>query len=197
MSRRNLRVAAIALGVVASTAVLVACSSMMSSDKEKQPLALAPNVDLPRFMGDWYVIANIPTYFERGAHNAVESYRLGKEGEVDIRFTYRDDSFDGAAKEMTSKGFVPAATPAVWGVQFIWPLKADYRISYVSDDYGLTVITREKRDYVWIMARTPQIPEAAYDKLVAFVAAQGYDMSKLQRVPQQPAGSRAPRGEGA
>ena len=30
-------------------------------------------VDLDRFMGDWYVIANIPTFLEKGAHNAVEN----------------------------------------------------------------------------------------------------------------------------
>ena len=183
--KRNLRPVAVVLGLVAAAAVLAACSSMTTS-KEKPALAMAPNVDLPRFMGDWYVIASIPTYFERGAHNAVESYRLGSDGVVDIRFAYRADGFDGAAKEMTSRGFVQTASNAVWGVQFVWPMKADYRISYVSDDYGLTVITREKRDYVWIMARTPTISEAAYQRMVGFVAEQGYDMSKLQRVPQRP-----------
>ncbi len=46
------------------------------------PLALAEDVDLARFMGDWYVIANIPTRIERGAHGAVESYRLAAYGTV-------------------------------------------------------------------------------------------------------------------
>jgi len=36
------------------------------------------------------------------------------------------------------------------------------------------------------MARTPTISEAAYQRMVGFVAEQGYDMSKLQRVPQRP-----------
>ena len=183
--KRHLRPVALVLGFVAAAAVLAACSSM-ASGKDRPPLALAPNVDLPRFMGDWHVIASIPTYFEKGAHNAVESYRLGKEGVVDIRFTYRADAFDGPAKEMTSRGFVEKSSNAVWGVQFVWPIEADYRITYVSEDYGLTVISREKRDYVWIMARTPTISEAAYQRMVAFVAEQGYDMSKLQRVPQRP-----------
>jgi apolipoprotein D and lipocalin family protein len=34
------------------------------------------SVDLERFMGDWYVIANIPTFIEKGAHNAVEGYQM-------------------------------------------------------------------------------------------------------------------------
>ncbi len=70
-------------------------------------------------------------------------------------------------------------------MRFIWPIKADYRITYVSDDYTQTVIGRQKRDYVWIMARTPEIPAADYDRLLALVASQGYDISKVQRVPQR------------
>ena len=51
------------------------------------PLALAEDVDLGRFMGDWYVIANIPTAIEKGAHNAVESYRLEEDGTIATTFT--------------------------------------------------------------------------------------------------------------
>ena len=70
-------------------------------------------------------------------------------------------------------------------MQFVWPIKADYRISYLSDDYGQTVIAREARDYVWIMARAPQLSEADYTRLTDFVAAMGYDVSKLRKVPQR------------
>jgi apolipoprotein D and lipocalin family protein len=81
---------------------------------------------------------------------------------------------------------VLAGSPnARWGMQFVWPIKADYRIVYLAPDYSQTVIAREKRDYVWIMARTPSIPEADYQRLVAFVASLGYDTTKIRKVPQQ------------
>jgi apolipoprotein D and lipocalin family protein len=51
--------------------------------------------------------------------------------------------------------------------------------------YTQTVIGRNKRDYVWIMARTPEIPAADYQRLVAELAEQGYDVAKLRQVPQQ------------
>jgi apolipoprotein D and lipocalin family protein len=47
------------------------------------------------------------------------------------------------------------------------------------------VIGRNQRDYVWIMAREPTIPDADYRKIVAFLGEQGYDNSKIQRVPQR------------
>lgn len=150
------------------------------------PIALVPQVDLQRFMGDWYVIANIPTFIERGAHNAVESYRLNADGTVATTFTFRQDAFDGEPKRYTPTGYVlDTHSNAVWGMQFIWPFKSDFRIVYLTPDYSQTVIGREKRDYVWIMARTPQIPDADYQKILAFLQQQGYDVTQIQKVPQQ------------
>jgi apolipoprotein D and lipocalin family protein len=155
------------------------------------PLSTAPHVDLPRFMGDWYVIANIPTAIERGAHGAVESYRLDKDGTIATTFTFRDGSFDGKLKTYHPRGFVKDnPSNAVWGMRFIWPVKADYRIVYVSPDYQHTIVGREKRDNVWIMARTPQISDAEYAALRDRVAREGYDLAKPQLVPQ----SSSPRG---
>lgn len=142
-------------------------------------------VDIERFMGPWYVIANIPTFLEKGAHNAVETYRLDDDGSIATTFTYRKDSFEGKQKEFNPRGFVKdTETNALWGMRFIWPIKADYRIVYLDDDYTQTVIGRQNRDFVWIMARTPSIPDADYERLVAFVESIGYDASKVQRVPQ-------------
>ena len=152
----------------------------------KEPLATVDYVDLDRFMGDWYVIANIPTFVEKGAHNAVETYELKDDGSIATTFVFRKDGFDGKRKEHNPRGFVTdTETNAVWGMQFIWPIKADYRIVYLSDDYSQTVIARNKRDYVWIMARTPTIPEADYQMLITMIGDMGYDLDKLRKVPQQ------------
>ena len=143
-------------------------------------------VDLERFMGDWYVIANIPTFIEKGAHNAVESYELNPDGTIATTFTFREDSFDGKRKEYHPKGFVhDDGSNAIWGMQFIWPIKADYRIVYLDEEYTLTIIGRRKRDFVWILARTPNIPEADYERLVAFIGSLGYDTSEIRKVPQR------------
>jgi apolipoprotein D and lipocalin family protein len=152
----------------------------------KPPLPLAEKVDLRRFMGDWYVIANIPTFIEKGAHNAVESYCLNPDGSIATTFTFRADGFQGPLKRYEPTGFVlDENSNAVWGMQFVWPIKADYRIIYLNPDYSQTIIGREARDYVWIMARTPQIPEADYKALLAFLVENGYDVNKLQKVPQR------------
>jgi len=150
------------------------------------PLKTVDRVDIPRFMGDWYVIANIPTWIEEGAHNAVESYRLDADGTIATTFTFRKDGFDGPLKTYTPRGYIlDPASNAVWGMQFIWPIKAEYRIIYLDEEYSQTVIGRSKRDYVWIMARTPEMNEADYRRISEWLASIGYDIRRLRRVPHR------------
>jgi apolipoprotein D and lipocalin family protein len=153
---------------------------------ELPPLKAVPSLDLARFMGKWYVIASIPTRLERGAHNAVESYALNPDGTVQTTFTFRDGGFDGTEKTYHPKGFIrDNVSKAVWGMQFIWPIKADYRVIYLTPDYHETVIARSARDYVWIMARSPQIDSSDYAHLLEVVRGAGYDVNKVQAVPQR------------
>jgi apolipoprotein D and lipocalin family protein len=128
-------------------------------------------VDIDRFMGSWYVIANIPTFHD---------------GTIATNFKFRKGGFDGKAKEYNPKAFVlDEESNARWGMRFVWPIKADYRIVYLDDDYTKTIIGRQDRDFVWIMARTPTISALDYDQLVSLVESLGYDTSKLERVPQR------------
>jgi apolipoprotein D and lipocalin family protein len=168
---------------VISLMLLVA---LLAGCRAHPPLRPVEQVDVPRFMGRWYVIACIPTRLERNAYDEVESYRLAPDGRVLTELNYRAGSFDNPQRRHTAVGYVvPGSRGAVWGMQFIWPFRADYRITYLDAQYSQTIIAREKRDYVWIMARTPRIAEDAYEHLTAEVAAQGYDPTRLRRVPQR------------
>jgi len=143
-------------------------------------------LDLKRFMGDWYVIANIPTVFEKNAFNAVESYRLDSDGTVETTFRFNKGGFEGPEKIYHSRAFVvDKDSNAHWGMQFVWPFKAEYRVVFLAEDYSLTMIGRSKRDYVWIMARAPSISDADYARLLALLESYGYNIRQVQKVPQQ------------
>ncbi len=168
-----------ALWALLAALLLGGCSTMGTLDT-------VDRVDLERFMGDWYVIAHIPTFPEDDAYNAVESYALQEDGTVATTFTFREGGFDGKEKTMTPRGFPDASTGnAVWGMRFVWPFKADYRVVYLDENYAVTIIGRNKRDYVWLMARSPELPEAQVQALVARIGAMGYDTDKLRMVPQR------------
>ena len=150
-------------------------------EKEFGDLKTVDFVDLKRFMGDWYVIANIPTFIEKGAVNAVESYELDSKGRINTTFTFRKGSSTGPEKKYNPTGFIyNDKTNAEWRMQFLWPFKAPFLIIDLDDDYSYTVIGIPSRKYVWIMARTPKIPASDYAKLVSNVESLGYDIDLLQ-----------------
>ena len=163
------------------TALISGCASQSPS-----PIKPVAYVNLNQFMGDWYVIASIPTVIETEAYNAIESYQLDKDGSIDTTFVFRKGGFDGPEKRYNPRGFVVENTGnAVWGMQFIWPFKSEFIIAYLDKDYTSTIIARNARDYVWIMARKPFINDSQYQELTKTVANLGYDVSKLRKVPHQ------------
>jgi len=104
---------------------------------------------------------------------------------VETTFRFRDGGFDGPLKEYRPTGYVSDHSNAVWGMQFIWPIKAEFLVLYVDESYEHTIIGRSKRDYVWLMARDPVISEADYAKMLRVAADAGYDVSRIQRVPHR------------
>ena len=172
----------------AAVAVLAGCAV----SPEKVTVPAVKQVELARFMGPWYVIANIPTFIETEAYNAVESYELNPDGTIHTTFTFNKGALDGPPKQYEPKGFVvPGTGNAIWGMRFVWPIKAEYVISHVDASYSETIIARSSRDYVWIMARTPSISAERYQSLVEKVGALGYDVGKLRKVPHNPLPSAA------
>jgi apolipoprotein D and lipocalin family protein len=166
--------------VMALMVALAACRA----GNAKPTIPPVAHVDIPRFMGDWYVIAHIPTYPERDAFAAVESYALRPDGRIQTTFRYRKGALDAPIRTMRPVGTVrEGSNGAVWGMQFVWPIQAEYVIVYVDDDYEQTIVGRSQRDYVWLMARTPRIPSADYDARIRQIEALGYDVSRIRRVP--------------
>lgn len=163
-----------------SAATLTACSA------SNPPLETVEYVDIDRFMGDWYVIAHIPTFLEDEAYNAVERYALDEDGTIATTFTFLEGGFDGEEKRYEPRGFIrDTESNAVWGMRFVWPIKADYRVMYLDDNYRITIIGRNQRDFVWLMARTPQISDAEYSHALELIEAAGYSLDGLRKVPQR------------
>lgn len=175
-------------------AVLSGVSLLLAACQSHPPLPIMPKVEVARFMGPWYVIACTPTWMDRGAYSAIESYERAPDGRILTTFTYHKDALDGPVKTLKPVGFVKEeGNGAVWGMRFVWPIQADYRVMYVDPEYQMTVVGRQKRDYAWIMARTPTISETDYTRMMDLLKDAGYDTSTMRRVPQRPEGEKQPR----
>lgn len=173
-------------------AALVQAACAHLDPQAPSPVPLVDHVDLERFAGPWYLIAHIPTERDRRAHNAVEIYTPQPDGRVEMVYSNRLGGFDGEPKIMTPTGHpVAGSGNALWGIRFEvpglglpWPPLYQYRISHLEPDYSVMIVARSKRDFVWIFSRQPQMSDAELDSYRALVAAWGYDLSQLSRVPQ-------------
>jgi apolipoprotein D and lipocalin family protein len=145
------------------------------------PIKTVSEVNLQKFMGPWYVIGHIPTFIEKNAFNAIESYELNQDGTIGTTFAFNEGALTGPLKTYKPKGFViKDSGNALWGMQFIWPIKAQYKIVYLDEAYQNTIIARDDRDYVWIMSREKKIEQKTLEQLVKKIETDGYDIKKIR-----------------
>ena len=175
------------LALFASTVVLAGCAG---GPPELQ--ALDQKIEVERFMGDWYVLASIPIDFpffsEAEAHDAVESYRLEENGEIDITYRYRDGGFDVEPRVVKQRGWIHDQERGTeWRVQLLWPFRSAYLIAWLNEDYTRAIVGVPSRRYVWLLSRQASVPESEMADLTRRIAELGHDTSLLRQVPQRPA----------
>lgn len=170
----------LACACVAGT--LIACHHAGTDE----PIRPVSHVDLPRYMGSWYVIAAIPTRFEHDDFNPVETYRLEANRAICTQFQFRRGGFEGPLKATHSTATMVRGTGnAEWRVHFFWVLREQYIIAWLAPDYSRVIVARDARDYVWLMARTPQVSLPEYQDMLARTRAMGYDVARIRKSPQQ------------
>lgn len=150
------------------------------------PLSPVPYVDLDRYMGRWYLIANIPYFAELGNVAAYVEYRRREDGRIDDWYTARE-AFD--ASPFVKKGLIEVTDPvgnASGRITFLGPLWQDYAVLYLDGAYRHTVIGHPSRQYAWIFARAPQIADADYQRMLDALAANRFDVTRVQKIPQVP-----------
>jgi len=172
--------------------IFIAALTAVAHAETKDP-QVVPSVDLKRYQGKWYEIARFPNRFqEHCTGNVAASYSLRKDGRITVinECKIKDgttDRAEGIARLADPKGpnsklkvrFAPAFLsflPFVWG---------DYWIIDLAPDYSYVLVGDPGRKYLWILARTPQIPESTYKQLVEKARQQGFAADRLVKTKQE------------
>ena len=138
------------------------------------------SVDLEKYLGTWFEIARFDHSFERGLEYATARYTLMDNGKVKV---VNSGIKDGQVK--TSEGKAKTTdNPGLLRVSFFGPFYSDYRIMMLDDDYKYALIGSGSQKYLWILSRTPQIPEDVKASMLLEARLRGYDVSKLIWVKQ-------------
>ena len=167
--------------------VATGCATTTTDRLRLPQLETVAHVDLSRYIGTWYEIANFPQIFQRGCTATTASYTLRGDGDIDVLNRCRKESIDGEEKLAIGRAHVvDLTTNAKLVVSFFRPFWGDYWIIDLADDYSYAVVGHPSRDYLWILSRTPSMDPGLYEGILRRLAAQGYETSRLVRTLQPP-----------
>lgn len=171
---------------------IMLCSVALGAIANEGELRTIPALDVPRYMGTWYEIAKYPNRFQKKCIKDTRAeYELRANGTLQVtnRCTLDNGEVDvvvGAARQVGDARspklevrFAPewlSFIPMVWG---------DYWVVDLDPEYQLVAVSEPKREYLWVLARTPTVNPRAYEELLARLEKQGFDIRKIVLTRQQ------------
>ena len=173
----------ILLLILALSAVAIISGCFWGDDPFAKAL-LAKQVELSRYLGRWYEITRLPSWFENDLVGVTATYTLKSNGEIEVRNEGYEKMLSGPQKTAIGRAWIP--DPAQSGrlkVSFFGPFAGDYVVFELDPEYRYALVGSSK-DLFWLLSRTPQIDDALYQQLLAKAQAAGYDLTKLIKVEQ-------------
>lgn len=178
--RRALKFGAVALAALWLTACAVKPGAESMAPKT------VDHVDLKRYQGTWYEVARLPMFFQRNCAQSEAHYTLKDDGNIAV--TNRCRTIEGKWEEATGTASpqIQGKTDKLWVVFDNWfsnlfpsLAKGDYWVLYVSPDYKTALVGSPNRKFLWVLSRTPHVPDAVRNDLLMKAQQQGYDTTKL------------------
>ena len=152
--------------------------SVLESKKDTSAIPAVKDFDINRYCGKWYEIARLPNWFENGMTGVVAKYSLHPDGTVRVVNSGvkngKMHSVTGVAK------LVGKADTGELEVSFMWPFYGSYRIIKLDPDYSVAVVCGKSYNYLWILARTPEISLSELNNILEFLRYNGFEVSALE-----------------
>ena len=156
------------------------CLSAFSCSGQKVDNSTVGGLDLSRYLGDWYEIARFDHSFEGGLTHAKANYELNPDGTIVVT---NSGLLDGKRKESIGKAKT-TDTAGLLRVSFFGPFYSDYRVMMLAEDYSYALVGSKSAKYLWILSRTPELPQEVLTEILSVATARGYDTGKLIWVEQ-------------
>ncbi len=163
------------LSVCSVIVALLSCSGTNAVDN-----STVEDFNLQKYLGTWYEVARYDHRFERGLTHCTARYSLRPDGKVRV---LNRGLKDGKPRESEGKAKL-TKTPGLLRVSFWGPFYSDYRVLMLGPDYSYALVGSRSAKYLWILSRTPLLPEETILTILDEAVRRGYDTSKLIWVAQ-------------
>ena len=167
-------------------------SSQAIAQQGDQTVKTIAALDVPRYLGTWYEIAKFPNWFQKKCvSNTKAVYTAKSDGNLRVLNSCKTaggeiSEAEGLARQIGAKDspklevrFAPewlSFLPLVWGDYWVVDLDSQYQVAVVSDP---------RREYLWVLSRTPQMDPKVYADLLQRLKQQQFDIQKLELTSQK------------
>lgn len=160
-------------------------SSCAMTKNQSIDTSTVKQLDLNRYLGTWYEIARFPHSFEKDLVGVTATYSLRGDGKITVINQGHKVTLDGKLSKAVGKAKIPDPNePGKLKVSFFWFFYADYLVLELDENYQYAMIGSSSPKYFWILSRTPQMNGATYEMLLERARKRGYNLDKLEKVPQ-------------
>lgn len=146
-------------------------------------------VEVGRYVGTWYEIASIPMGFQASCYATTATYEVIDESTVSVLNRCNWGKLDGNPLQIEGTAtVVEPISNAQLEVDFGFT-KAPYWIVDLGNapegtPYPWAVVSNPSRDALWLLARTPRIPEARFDTIIDRLEQRGFAPARMLRTTQ-------------
>lgn len=167
-------------------AILLFSLLLIPSCTENPPLETVEQVDLNRYMGQWYEIAKLPNRFEKGLVCVTANYQLREDGKVTV--TNKGHLENNTTEIKTAEGVAVLPDKTIPGrlkVSFFRPFYGNYCIIALDSNYQYSLVGDPSRDYLWILSRTRSLEPETYNELIEIAKTKGFNINAIIKTEQE------------
>lgn len=170
---RDVKLILFGLLVLCCIGIFIACTS--TSKNNAKPVG---NFEIERYLGDWYEIGRFDFKWEKNLKNVRANYSMNKNGSVNVI----NSGYDYVSKkEKHSIGKAKFASKqkdiASLKVSFFGPFYSSYTVIALDSEYKYALVAGANNKLLWILSRTPTIPDRIKEKYIQIAQELGYDLT--------------------
>ena len=161
--------------VVLLLLIMLLAACVYNAGRDSIDRSTVATFNLDNFMGRWYEIARFDHSFERGLREVTADYRLQEDGMVEVI----NSGIRGDKRQQAIGRAKRTADPGRLRVSFFWIFYSDYNILDMGSEGEWVLIGSRSPRYLWILSRTPTLPDATLDHIIEVAEKRGYNTSNL------------------
>lgn len=145
----------------------------------KSNLPVIKDFQLEQYLGEWYEIARLDFFWEKGLKNVSAHYSLNEDGSIKV-VNSGNRIKDNMPKQSIGKAKLRGGpNEGALKVSFFGPFYSDYNIMHIGGNYEYALVFGENLDYMWILSRTKTITPELKTKYVEYAKKTGYQTDQL------------------